>query len=148
MTNMTCFKDDTFDVVMEKATIDALLVAEKSRWTVSDETDVLIRDTLHEISRVLKVGGRFISITFDQPHFRIPLLAKSSFNWSVNFETFREGESFHFYFFYMIKGGALNDDFVKKNTIQDNDQTTVFSHDDVESSDNEEDTFFTKFNVE
>ena len=38
---------------------------------------------LSEVKRILRPGGTFISITFSQPHFRVPLLAESCLQWTV-----------------------------------------------------------------
>ena len=51
---------------------------------------------------MLKVGGRFISVTFSQPHFRGPLLYQpDKFTWNLNH--WRFGESFHYFFFVATK---------------------------------------------
>ena len=68
--NLKDFEDGTFDIVIKKATLDALLVGEKSQWDPSEEAEEGIGNCLSEISRVLKPqNGRFLSITFAQPHF-------------------------------------------------------------------------------
>lgn len=51
---------------------------------------------------MLKLGGRFISVTFSQPHFRGPLLYQpEKFAWTVKHWSF--GENFHYYFFVATK---------------------------------------------
>ena len=40
--NMDCFQNESFDVVIEKATLDALLVKEKSPWHPSEEAKIAI----------------------------------------------------------------------------------------------------------
>ena len=51
---------------------------------------------------MLKVGGRFISVTFSQPHFRGPLLYQpEKFAWTLKHWSF--GEFFHYYFFAATK---------------------------------------------
>ena len=53
-TDMTdVFPDSEFDVVVEKATVDAFVANERSQWEVSDAA----AETIH---RVLKVRRRFI----------------------------------------------------------------------------------------
>jgi ubiquinone/menaquinone biosynthesis C-methylase UbiE len=42
-----------------------------------------VSQVLSEVKRILRPGGTFISITFSQPHFRVPLLATSSLHWAV-----------------------------------------------------------------
>ena len=70
-------------------------------WQPEESLVTLVQTALKEISRVLKHGmyvcmyvcmyarqitkhidtGRFLSITFDQPHFRKPFLCKPEFKW-------------------------------------------------------------------
>ena len=61
-----------------------------------------------QVSQILKKNGHFVSITFSQPHFRKPFLAKSQYNWSIFVHTF--GDSFHFFFYVMEKGKQLSED--------------------------------------
>lgn len=85
MTNMP-FRDHSFDIVIEKATLDSLLVTSKSPWDLTTPECQLVRQSLGEIKRVLRRGGTFVSITFSQPHFRVPLLATTHLGWAVNIE--------------------------------------------------------------
>ena len=59
----------------------------------------------HDCGRVLCEGGRFISITFDQPHFRKPFLQAAGLTWDVQLQTFGEGLQ---YFVYTMQKGALS----------------------------------------
>jgi ubiquinone/menaquinone biosynthesis C-methylase UbiE len=43
-----------------------------------------VKKSLGEIKRVLRRGGTFVSITFSQPHFRVPLLATQELAWAVH----------------------------------------------------------------
>ncbi|XP_066295909.1 EEF1A lysine methyltransferase 4-like [Branchiostoma lanceolatum] len=99
------FPDGMFEVVLEKGTLDAFMVAEKSPWTVSEETAHFCHQVLQEVSRVLCPGGRFISISFAQPHFRTPLYANDAYGWSIRTDKF--GDCFHFFFYTLERGGAL-----------------------------------------
>lgn len=101
------FEPCFFDVVLEKGTLDALMVHEKDPWNTSTETLEKMDTILTQVSAVLKPGGKFISITFAQPHFRRPIYAHSKYNWDVNLSTF--GNSFHFFYFVMTKGKQLNE---------------------------------------
>ena len=77
-------QDNSFDVVVEKATLDALLVNEKSPWNISKEGEVTMAACLGEVSRVLKAeGGRFLSFTFSPLHLRAPVFSKDHYEWSV-----------------------------------------------------------------
>ncbi|XP_029930542.1 EEF1A lysine methyltransferase 4 [Myripristis murdjan] len=100
------FPDASFDVVLEKATLDALLVDEKDPWKVSAQASCLMHQVLTEVSRVLKPGGRFLSVTFAQPHFRKRLYARSEYSWSIKHHTY--GDSFHYFVYVMTKGEELS----------------------------------------
>lgn len=100
------FPDASFDVILEKATLDALMVEEKTPWEVSPPTARFMQQTLSEISRCLKPGGRFISITFAQPFFRKRLLARSEYDWSIKHLSY--GEGFEYFVYVMTKGEELS----------------------------------------
>ncbi|XP_077998167.1 EEF1A lysine methyltransferase 4-like [Glandiceps talaboti] len=107
------YPQDSFDVVLEKGTIDALLVDEKDPWNISQETKDLVDQALIETSRVLKQNGKFISIAFGQPHFRKPLYAYVKYDWSLETKTF--GSFFHYYFYLMTKGQQLSQNDLELN---------------------------------
>uniref|UniRef100_A0A3P9PQQ8 EEF1A lysine methyltransferase 4 n=2 Tax=Poecilia reticulata TaxID=8081 RepID=A0A3P9PQQ8_POERE len=100
------FADASFDAILEKATLDAIMVEEKSPWEVSPETSSFIHQALIEISRCLKPGGRFVSITFAQPFFRKRLYARTAYNWSVRHDSY--GEGFEYFVYVMTKGEQLS----------------------------------------
>jgi len=70
------FDSNTFDVVIDKGTIDALCCGANS--------DNDISSTAEEVYRVLKVGGFFIEITFGTPSHRLVYLNGQKFNWKVH----------------------------------------------------------------
>ncbi|RNA05216.1 endothelin-converting enzyme 2 [Brachionus plicatilis] len=100
------FEDNSFDCVIEKGTLDALLVDEKDPWNMSQENKFKMQIILEQVSRILKNGGVFISITFAQPHFRKPLYAHDKFNWSI--QLFPIGDTFHYFIYVMKKGEELS----------------------------------------
>lgn len=62
-----------------------------------------------QASRLLKPGGRFISITFSQPHFRKHFWAKKKFDWSITTRKFGTSpESLEFFYYVMEKGETLS----------------------------------------
>ncbi|XP_047311161.1 EEF1A lysine methyltransferase 4 [Impatiens glandulifera] len=101
------FSDESFDVVIEKGTMDVLFVDSGDPWNPRPATVKKVMEMLRGIHRVLKPDGIFISITFGQPHFRRPLFNAREFTWSIDFETF--GDGFH-YFFYILKKGQRSND--------------------------------------
>uniref|UniRef100_A0A3B5KUE7 Endothelin converting enzyme 2a n=1 Tax=Xiphophorus couchianus TaxID=32473 RepID=A0A3B5KUE7_9TELE len=60
----------------------------------------------HTISRCLKPGGCFVSITFAQPFFRKRLYARTAYNWSVRHDSY--GEGFQYFVYVMTKGEQLS----------------------------------------
>ncbi|XP_026578542.1 EEF1A lysine methyltransferase 4 [Pseudonaja textilis] len=100
------FMDGSFDVVLEKGFLDSIMVEEKDLWNVSQEAKILLDQVLTEVARVLQPRGRFISITFAQPHFRKRHYAQRAYNWSI--QHIRYGRDFHYFLYIMKKGGALS----------------------------------------
>ena len=47
-------------------------------------------------------------MTFSQPHFRKPFLAKSHYRWSISMQTF--GDSFHYFFYALKKGEEMSEE--------------------------------------
>lgn len=108
------FDENSFDVVLEKGTLDSLLVGEVSPWQPSVYALDLMDDVLAGVSGILSPGGKFISITFAQPHFRVPFYARAKgerYGWDVNIRQF--GEHFHFFFYVCEKGNLPNDRVLK-----------------------------------
>jgi len=104
MTKMD-FPAKTFDVVIEKASLDSLLVDSKSPWDYSSPGCLAVSRSLLEVKRVLKSDGIFISITFSQPHFRVPLLAQADLGWSIEVEKFSTREGLLDYFLIVCQAG-------------------------------------------
>lgn len=100
------FPDASFDVVLEKATLDAIMVEEKSPWELSPQTASFIHQALQEISRCLKPGGRFVSVTFVNPFFRKRLYARAEYNWSIKQHSY--GDGLEYFVYVMAKGEELS----------------------------------------
>ncbi|KAG8222812.1 hypothetical protein J437_LFUL005018 [Ladona fulva] len=98
------FPDESFDVIFEKGTLDAMLV-EDSPWHISEENAQLIDTILTQVSRILTRNGRFISVTFTQPHFRLPMYVKEKYEWDVEQLTF--GDCVQYFFYICTKGKPL-----------------------------------------
>lgn len=62
------FENNTFDFIVDKSTIDALLCGEESFINVAMMTK--------EVQRVLKVGGIYMIISYGQPENRMNHLVK------------------------------------------------------------------------
>ena len=84
-------RDDAFDVVIDKACLDALVCDEGDPWSPNEETVKDIDATLNSIVRVLihHETPMFISIGFQQPHFRKRYLTSNGrkYGWEDSIET-------------------------------------------------------------
>lgn len=78
MMNMS-YDNGAFDIVIDKATMDVILTDNKDPWNPSEEVLQRSSKVLGESIRVLEPKGTFISISFDQPHFRKKLLLAEEF---------------------------------------------------------------------
>jgi hypothetical protein len=70
MTDMSEFSDESFDAVIDKAAMDALMTQEGDVWNPEDSVVEKARSMCRHISRILKPGGYHLQISFQQPHFR------------------------------------------------------------------------------
>lgn len=61
---------------------------------------------ISQVSRCLKPGGRFVSVTFAQPFFRKRLYARTEYNWSIKHHSYVEG--FEYFVYIMTKGEELS----------------------------------------
>ncbi|XP_026456164.1 EEF1A lysine methyltransferase 4 isoform X2 [Papaver somniferum] len=98
------FEKESFDVVIEKGTMDVVFVDSGDPWNPRPETVKKAMAMLQGVHRVLKPDGVFVSISFGQPHFRRPLFEAPEFSWSIEWKTF--GDGFH-YFFYILKKNRI-----------------------------------------
>ena len=63
-------RSDSMDHVIDKGTMDALFSDGSSPWTPSLSVLNNVEVTVHEIWRVLREDGKWICMSFGQPHFR------------------------------------------------------------------------------
>jgi SAM-dependent methyltransferase len=69
------FAEACFDVVIDKAAFDAVVAdGGADKWTPTDEAREAAARLSESVAGILRTGGRFVQITFSQPHFRRPLL--------------------------------------------------------------------------
>lgn len=73
-----------------------------------------------QISRCLKPGGRFVSVTFVSPLLRKRLYARAEYDWSIR--KYSYGEGFEYFVYVMTKGEALSpeDAALQKKQLQIN----------------------------
>eukprot|EP00210_Caulerpa_lentillifera_P008229 g7857.t1 len=85
---MSCFKANTFDFVLDKGTLDAIVCQEG--YQVATPT------FLQEVFRVLKLGGSYVLISHGDPSTRLLYLCNLELSWEVNCYWSRtNGTSFH-----------------------------------------------------
>jgi ubiquinone/menaquinone biosynthesis C-methylase UbiE len=120
MTNMEEFEDNSFDMVIDKAAMDALTSCEGDVWNPDITVVESARAMLRHISRILRHGGLHVHVSLSQPHFRKKYLLgwhnsnadqrddtySDEFGWSLSYENAgcntSEG-SFGHYIYFMMK---------------------------------------------
>lgn len=106
--DMSQFPDASFDVAIDKGTMDALMCEKGDVWELDPKVAEVCHKMCSEVSRVVKPGGRYIQITFGQPHFRRKILTKPEYGWDLQVTTI--GECFHYFVYSMTKRGNDNTD--------------------------------------
>ena len=97
--------DASFDVVLDKAAMDALLAVEGDRWDPPMASREVADQVCKSVSRVLRVGGVFLQVSFSQPHFRRPFLNAAGhglerYGWEVTTRSLDLGLG---YFLYIMR---------------------------------------------
>uniref|UniRef100_A0A0D9XT75 Uncharacterized protein n=1 Tax=Leersia perrieri TaxID=77586 RepID=A0A0D9XT75_9ORYZ len=126
------FERESFDLVVEKGTMDVLFVDSGDPWNPNPDTVDNVMKMLEGIHKVLKPEGIFVSITFGQPHFRRRFFEAPEFTWSVEWSTF--GDGFH-YFFYILKKGKRSLDSIADQHTQPTTPSINMFHEELESED-------------
>ena len=106
-------REDFFDCIVEKGTLDVFFVGhEHQLWNPSEELKERIDGILTEISRCLRnEAGRFISISFQQPHFRRRFLAKKKYRWSIDVHSVSDRhESVEYFVYVMTRGQSMSEE--------------------------------------
>lgn len=79
--NLT-YQDDTFDLALDKSTIDALLCGENSFINVAK--------MIKEVQRTLKVGGVYMIISYGQPENRLLHLEREFLDFDISVYTIKK----------------------------------------------------------
>jgi len=87
------FADGSFDVAIDKGTMDAMLTAEGDVWDPPSEVVEDCKKEVEEAVRILRKGGIFLYITFGQPHFRRRILSVPGSSLQIR----EVGHAFHYY---------------------------------------------------
>ncbi|KAE8234633.1 hypothetical protein CF326_g322 [Tilletia indica] len=89
--------EGSWDVIIDKGTLDALMAEKGSVWSPSDSVLANVAAEVEGVLALLKPEtGRFLYLTFGQPHFRRPHLEREG-RWNIEVRT--TGDMFHYYWF-------------------------------------------------
>lgn len=79
------FADGSFDVVVDKGTLDAMMCGQdEDVWSPSASVVASVGRYVDHVHRVLRGGGTFLYFTFGQPHFRRRLLQRDGWTLSIS----------------------------------------------------------------
>ncbi|KAM7183485.1 S-adenosyl-L-methionine-dependent methyltransferase [Naviculisporaceae sp. PSN 640] len=106
--DMKGMDDSSVDVAFDKGTLDAMIHG--SPWSPPQEVKDNTSAYLREVHRVLKDNGRFLYITFRQPHFMKPLLNPEGLIWDVELQVLGDMGSFDYYGYLIRKKDVENSD--------------------------------------
>lgn len=128
MTDMSDLEATSFDVVIDKATMDALMTLEGDVWYPNECVIASARAMCRHVSRILvPSGGAFLQISLTQPHFRKKYLLgwhnnelgteldqtddtfSKEFEWSFRFEIAGEPSESHFEHYLYIMAKKISD---------------------------------------
>ncbi|GAV81625.1 Methyltransf_11 domain-containing protein [Cephalotus follicularis] len=73
--DMSFFPDESFGSVIDKGTLDSLMCGTDAPFSAAQ--------MLGEVSRLLKLGGVYILITYGDPKVRMPHLSRPAYNWEI-----------------------------------------------------------------
>jgi EEF1A lysine methyltransferase 4 len=88
---------------MSQGTMDALLCSTGSVWSPSEEICLSCKQEVDEVMRVLKPGGRFLYISFGQPHFRLQHLERTGWESGVKTTVLGDGGIVQYFLYEMRK---------------------------------------------
>ena len=89
------YKDETFDLIFDKSTIDTLLCGVHSF--------MMVAKMLKEISRVLKTGGYYVIISHGQPEDRMIHLERNHLAFEIQVYTVKRQEQEKTHYVYICK---------------------------------------------
>lgn len=102
------FDDASFDAVVEKGVLDALAArhARSDPWRPPPQLRADLAAALDEAHRVLTPDGVLLSVSFAQPHFRLPLLRCPRWDWAPQGGAFGDDADALRYFLYVCARGS------------------------------------------
>jgi len=99
------FPPHSFDVVLDKATMEVLQVDTEDPWNPQEAVLERCRAYCEGVARVLKETGRLLQVSFQQPHFRKPVLMQWGLSWTYEVKTL-EGGVLPYYLFVLRMGAG------------------------------------------
>lgn len=96
------FAQKSFDCAVDKGTLDALLTVKHDPWDPATELLDEIKLYMLQVAKIIKKGGKFIHITFAQPHFRKRFLQVDGLEVAVH-ALLAEGGSFEYFCYVATK---------------------------------------------
>lgn len=81
MTNLAGLGDGSFDVVIDKAAMDAIIADGGDTWDPPEHLLAVAERIMGETARVLAPGGAYLQLSFAQPHFRKKYLTQVPGRW-------------------------------------------------------------------
>jgi hypothetical protein len=91
-----------FDIVIDKAAMDALLTNMQDPWDPEEEIRRDVDRYLTGVSGLLDPQSHFVQISFAQPHFQKEFFQNDKYGWKFSFKQF--GHDFSLgYFFYVLQ---------------------------------------------
>ncbi|KAK9449995.1 S-adenosyl-L-methionine-dependent methyltransferase [Limtongia smithiae] len=102
--DMKTLGDNTFDIAIDKGTLDALLSYTGSVWDIPEHIKESCHKYMDETHRVLKPRGKLLYISYRQPHFAKPIIDRPF--WSLQVETIADPSGSFDYFGYEMQKHA------------------------------------------
>lgn len=96
----------TVDIAIDKGTLDAFIHG--SLWDPPEDVRENVGKYVDEVARVLKPGGKWLYITYRQPHFMKPLLIRED-KWNLEVEVLEDPDGaggFEYFSFIMTRHAA------------------------------------------
>ncbi|KAI8928548.1 S-adenosyl-L-methionine-dependent methyltransferase [Entophlyctis helioformis] len=97
------FAAGSFEYALDKGTLDALLTRKHDPWNPPADLCDEIQSYIKQVALALKPGGKFVHITFAQPHFRRRFLEIPEFKVTVETLTGKTQGAFEYFAYCCVK---------------------------------------------
>ncbi|KAL9044170.1 MAG: hypothetical protein Q9214_002672 [Letrouitia sp. 1 TL-2023] len=89
----------SIDIAIDKGTLDTMLHG--SPWSPPEEVQKNVSQYVDEVARILRSRGKWIYITYRQPHFVKPQLTRDD-SWKLEVRRLEDGPGTFEYFAYIM----------------------------------------------